>query len=87
MGFSALPPRFERRMGRVFITPALHRRHHTRLGPDRDRNFGTILALWDLLLGTRADADSTARIDTGLPGLVAPSLGRLLVLPLQGTIR
>jgi sterol desaturase/sphingolipid hydroxylase (fatty acid hydroxylase superfamily) len=85
-GDIALPPGFERRMGRVFITPALHRRHHTKLGPDRDRNFGTILAVWDRLLGTRVDNDSATRIETGLPGLEAPSLARLFVLPLQRTI-
>ena len=78
-----LPVRFERMMGRAFITPALHRRHHTKVGPDRDINFGTIFAAWDRLLGTRADNDSATAIDTGLPGVDALTLRRVLVLPLQ----
>lgn len=79
------PLRFERLMGRVFITPALHRRHHTKCGPDRDTNFGTILATWDRFFGTRADNDSTTAIETGLPGLGALTLPRVFVLPLQRT--
>jgi len=78
-----LPRPFERLMGRVFITPALHRRHHTKLGPDRDTNFGTILATWDRLFGTRADNDSATAIETGLPGLDQLTLPRVFVLPLQ----
>jgi sterol desaturase/sphingolipid hydroxylase (fatty acid hydroxylase superfamily) len=78
-----LPLRFERLMGRVFITPALHRRHHTKSGPDRDTNFGTILATWDRLFGTRADNDSATAIETGLPGIGAVTLRRVFVLPLQ----
>ncbi len=78
-----LPLRFERLMGRVLITPALHRRHHTKLGPDRDTNFGTILATWDRLFGSRADNDSATAIETGLPGLDQLTLPRVFVLPLQ----
>jgi sterol desaturase/sphingolipid hydroxylase (fatty acid hydroxylase superfamily) len=82
-GDISLPLRFERLIGRVFITPALHRRHHTKLGPERDTNFGTIFATWDRLFSTRADNDSATAIETGLPGLDALSLPRVFVLPLQ----
>ena len=78
-----LPLSFERLMGRVFITPALHRRHHTKLGPDRDTNFGTICAIWDRLFGTRADNDSATAIETGLPGLGQLTLPRVFMLPLR----
>jgi sterol desaturase/sphingolipid hydroxylase (fatty acid hydroxylase superfamily) len=81
-----LPARFERLLGRVLITPALHRRHHTKCGPDRDTNFGTILAIWDRLFGTRTDNDSATAIETGLPGLEDVTLSRAFVLPLQGTV-
>jgi sterol desaturase/sphingolipid hydroxylase (fatty acid hydroxylase superfamily) len=78
-----LPLPFERLVGRVFITPALHRRHHTKVGPHRDTNFGTILAFWDRLFGTRADNDSATAIETGLPGLAPSTLPRVLMLPLR----
>jgi sterol desaturase/sphingolipid hydroxylase (fatty acid hydroxylase superfamily) len=77
-----VPLRFERRMGRVFITPALHRRHHTKFGPDRDTNFGTVFAIWDRVLGTRTDNDSATAIATGLLGLDELTLTRVLTLPL-----
>jgi sterol desaturase/sphingolipid hydroxylase (fatty acid hydroxylase superfamily) len=78
-----LPLPFERLVGRVFITPALHRRHHTKVGRDRDTNFGTILATWDRLFGTRADNDSATAIETGLAGLDELTLPRVFMLPLQ----
>ncbi len=80
-----LPLRFERLMAYLFITPALHRRHHTKLAPDRDTNFGTILATWDRLFGTRAENDSATAIETGLPGVAELTLSRVFVLPLQRT--
>ena len=61
-----LPLRFERLMGYAFITPALHRRHHTKPGPERDTNFGTTFAIWDRLFGTRADSDSATTIETAM---------------------
>jgi sterol desaturase/sphingolipid hydroxylase (fatty acid hydroxylase superfamily) len=81
-GDTNLPLRFERAMGNVFVTPALHRRHHTGCGPDRDTNFGTVLAIWDRSFGTRTDSDSTTIVQTGLPGMESPSLPRVLLLPL-----
>jgi len=80
-----LPLWFERRAGRVCVTPALHRRHHTKLGLDRDTNFGTIFSVWDRFFETFADSDSAAAVETGLPGLEELTLPRVFVLPLQRT--
>jgi sterol desaturase/sphingolipid hydroxylase (fatty acid hydroxylase superfamily) len=78
-----LPHGFEGMMARLCITPAIHRRHHTKSGPDRDSNFGTIFSAWDRLLGTYAESDSATVIETGLPGFASPSFPRVLALPLQ----
>lgn len=78
-----LPRRSERILGRVFVTPALHRRHHSRVGRARDTNFGTIFSGWDRGLGTFTASDSSAIVDTGLPGLSEVTLGEALALPLQ----
>jgi sterol desaturase/sphingolipid hydroxylase (fatty acid hydroxylase superfamily) len=78
-----LPLRFERVVGRVFVTPALHRRHHTKRSPDRDTNFGTIFATWDAALRTRAENDSAAAIETGLPGVGALRLREVLTMPVR----
>jgi len=76
-----LPRPAERLLTPVLVTPALHRRHHTRSGRARDSNFGTIFSTWDRLFGTYFPSDSTAQIQTGLPDLEAVPLGRALLMP------
>jgi sterol desaturase/sphingolipid hydroxylase (fatty acid hydroxylase superfamily) len=73
--------RGEHGLSRVFVTPALHRRHHTRQGPARDTNFGTIFSGWDRLFGTYTQSDPTVRVDTGLPGLARVTFSEALALP------
>jgi sterol desaturase/sphingolipid hydroxylase (fatty acid hydroxylase superfamily) len=73
--------RGERVLARVLVTPALHRRHHTRQGRERDTNFGTIFSGWDRLFGTYTASDSTVRVDTGLPGLARVTFSAALALP------
>ena len=77
------PRGLERMLGRLLVTPALHRRHHTRVGAARNSNFGTVFSLWDRLFGTYVHSDSAAEIQTGLPGLETVSLQRALVLPFR----
>jgi sterol desaturase/sphingolipid hydroxylase (fatty acid hydroxylase superfamily) len=79
-----LPLAVERRIVRVCVTPALHRRHHSRRRSELNTNFGTLFAWWDRLLGTYADSSSDERIETGLAELPdTPALGRALILPLR----
>ena len=68
----------ERALGWVLITPALHRRHHTRVGPERDTNFGSILSIWDRVFRTYVHNDSATTVATGLPGLDRVSLAGAL---------
>jgi len=75
--------RGERVLARVLVTPALHRRHHTRMGPERDSNFGTIFSGWDRLFGTYTASDSAVVVDTGLPGLTNVTLSEALALPVR----
>ena len=83
-----LPPKVEQSLGRVLITPALHRRHHSVESEQLDSNYGTIFSLWDRLLRTFGDNRSYVRVETGLPG-VADSLGTvgILALPARGVFR
>jgi sterol desaturase/sphingolipid hydroxylase (fatty acid hydroxylase superfamily) len=48
----SLPPRIDRALSTLILTPRLHRLHHN---PERiihDTNFGTLFSLWDRLFGT-----------------------------------
>ena len=81
-----LPRPLEPAVARVLVTPALHRRHHTRRGPDRDTNFGTVFSFWDRVFRSYRHADSAAAIDTGLADLHDVTLARALLLPLRGPV-
>jgi sterol desaturase/sphingolipid hydroxylase (fatty acid hydroxylase superfamily) len=89
-----MSPRWEARLTPVFILPAVHRLHHSIRPDEHGRNFGTVLSLWDRLLGTWADGRSTDRVTTGLPDLAGRdrlSLWQCLALPFArrafGTLR
>ena len=83
-----LPLKLERTLGCVFVTPALHRRHHSREARLLDTNYGTVFSLWDRLFGSYGENRSDARVDTGLPGIKG-SLGTvgILALPARGVFR
>jgi sterol desaturase/sphingolipid hydroxylase (fatty acid hydroxylase superfamily) len=83
-----LPLKVEEALGRVFITPALHRRHHSLESKQLNSNYGTIFSLWDRLLGSFGENRSSEMLETGLPGL-GGALGtlRVLGLPARGVFR
>ena len=85
-GDIALARRLEHGVGRVLITPALHRRHHTKVGPARDSNYGTIFSFWDRAFASHTPNDSASTVETGLPGLDRVPLGAALLLPLRGKV-
>ncbi|NNL65967.1 MAG: sterol desaturase family protein [Myxococcales bacterium] len=81
-----LPRRLEPAVRRLFITPALHRGHHTADWHELNTNFGTVFSFWDRLGGTFRAGDAGRRVTTGLPdwsGPQAPSLSESLRLPFQ----
>lgn len=43
----------ERWLSYVIITPSLHRVHHSTRRIEHDSNYGIVLAVWDLMFGTR----------------------------------
>ncbi|MGZ8159886.1 MAG: sterol desaturase family protein [Methylobacter sp.] len=47
--------RDEQFLGRLIITPSLHRVHHSIRRNEHDRNYGTVLSIWDRLFGTLAE--------------------------------
>jgi len=50
----------ESTLGRVFIVPALHRVHHSRLREEHDSNYGAAFSFWDRLFGTLREAEPVA---------------------------
>ncbi len=83
-----LPRELEQGLSRVFVVPALHRRHHGQQQQLLDSNFGTIFSVWDRLFGSFGESSSAVEVDVGLPGL-QDQLGPLALsaLPLRGIFR
>jgi len=79
-----LPARLERRLAQILITPALHRRHHSKQVTELNTNFGTIFSLWDRWFGTCLANASAADVQTGLPGMSgAPGLLQAVLFPVR----
>ena len=65
-----LPPRVERALRHVILTPGLHRIHHSPNPTQTNSNFGGVLPLWDKLFGTfRDDAPRRDAVRYGLDAL------------------
>jgi sterol desaturase/sphingolipid hydroxylase (fatty acid hydroxylase superfamily) len=45
----------EEAISRVFITPSLHRPHHSTLRAEHDSNYGIVLSIWDRMFNTRKE--------------------------------
>src|SRR6187455_1501289 len=53
----SLPPRLDRALSYVFVSPNMHKVHHHWKQPYTDSNYGAILSIWDRLLGTLKKLD------------------------------
>jgi sterol desaturase/sphingolipid hydroxylase (fatty acid hydroxylase superfamily) len=67
-GNVGLPPRFDRALRRLVVTPDMHRVHHSIRREETDSNFGFNLSWWDRLFGTYRDQprDGHAGMTIGL---------------------
>lgn len=85
----ALPPKAERILRLVLVTPDMHRIHHSAQLEEMNRNFGFNLAWWDRLLGSycpRPQQDQRA-MPIGLDQFRTRRdlwLDRMLLQPLRG---
>lgn len=72
-------------IGKIIITPDMHRVHHHAELPYTDVNYGNIFAFWDRLFGTYAELDRD-KIEYGLDvyDKRESHLGDLLGLPFDG---
>lgn len=83
-----LPPRVDRVLRWLVVTPDMHRVHHSVIARETNSNFGFNLPWWDRLLGTyRAQpAAGQQAMRIGIDGLHWPqdiALARLLLQPLR----
>jgi sterol desaturase/sphingolipid hydroxylase (fatty acid hydroxylase superfamily) len=64
----SLPPRLDKALSAIILTPRLHRLHHNPDPAIHDTNYGTFLSFWDRLFGTLCVIEGRGRV--GLDGQV-----------------
>ncbi len=84
----AIPVRFDSKLRWLFITPDMHRIHHSVLRSETDSNYGFSISCWDRLFGTYVDnpKDGQTAMMIGLkPFRQQSELGflQLLALPFK----
>ncbi|MGH6948716.1 MAG: sterol desaturase family protein, partial [Kiloniellales bacterium] len=78
-----LPPAFERALGRLVITPAIHWVHHHKLRRDTDSNYGTIFSFWDRIFASASRQKREPDMPIGVEGAEERRLWPLLLRPFQ----
>jgi sterol desaturase/sphingolipid hydroxylase (fatty acid hydroxylase superfamily) len=81
----AVPARADGLMRWLFVTPNMHKWHHSRDARETDTNYGNIFSVWDRLFGTLTGRAQLARLRYGLDGFDgsdSQSLGGLLRMPI-----
>lgn len=68
----ALPRPIERLTRLVFVTPILHKIHHSRHQPETDSNFASLFSFWDRLFKTFRLRSDPENIRLGLDGMDSP---------------
>ncbi len=63
-----IPPRLDAALRWVIPTPWMHWVHHSRLQPETDSNYGSVLSVWDRLFRTFRLRDDPHQIELGLDG-------------------
>ncbi len=82
----ALPPRLDRVIRCVIVTPAMHKVHHSRLRHETDSNYSAFLSIWDRLFRSFRLREKLNEIEFGLDEFDAPedeTMKGLLRMPLS----
>lgn len=67
----------------MISSPVFHRWHHTKEAEGRDRNFGALFPVWDILFGTYHMPEGKAPTVFGTDDPVPQTLGAQLAYPFR----
>lgn len=79
-----LPGAVDKVMAWFIVTPFMHKVHHSRLKPETDSNFSSLLSIWDRVFGSFVRKERCEEIRFGLDGFdedANQSVKGLLVTP------
>jgi len=77
-----IPPRLDRALGWVIVTPSLHRIHHSEREEETNSHYGFCLSVWDRIFGTWRGTWVGALV-LGIRGYRAPTEQRVLPMLTQ----
>jgi sterol desaturase/sphingolipid hydroxylase (fatty acid hydroxylase superfamily) len=78
-----LPPRLERALSWVIVTPSIHWVHHHAIRRDTDSNYASLLSVWDRIYASRSHTLRTPQMPIGTEGLTDRGIGGLLARPFE----
>ncbi|MEO5345758.1 MAG: sterol desaturase family protein [Magnetococcus sp. YQC-9] len=87
-----LPEAVDRALRWMFVTPDMHRSHHSHLSPEANMNFGFNLSWWDRILGTYwpRPAEGHEEMEIGLEHQREPEkcqpLTAMLLMPVRSKL-
>jgi sterol desaturase/sphingolipid hydroxylase (fatty acid hydroxylase superfamily) len=82
-----VPGALDRLVRLLFVTPNMHKVHHSRLQPETDSNYANIFSVWDRIFGTYTRRVDFERLQYGLDDVERPRgerLSGLLAMPFAG---
>lgn len=83
----ALPPRLDRALRTLLVTPAMHRIHHSTHVDEQHRNFGFNLSIWDHLFRSYAAHARDQPQEIGVAGVAGREATRLTALLREPFVR
>jgi sterol desaturase/sphingolipid hydroxylase (fatty acid hydroxylase superfamily) len=86
----AVQPGADRALSYLWVTPNMHKVHHSRAAHHAESNFGNILALYDRTFGTFTASERTSNIEYGLDTIAGDrvdAVRKALLLPFESSFR
>jgi len=81
---------FEDLIWLIFVSPSMHRIHHSDIRRETDSNYGTIFSIWDRLCGTLTKNADLQRLHFGLKEFQNPkelTFSQVVLMPLKRVSR
>jgi sterol desaturase/sphingolipid hydroxylase (fatty acid hydroxylase superfamily) len=78
-----LPPKLERALSFVIVTPSIHWVHHHAIRSDTDSNYSSLLSVWDRLFASRSATRRSPGMPIGTEGLADRALPSLIARPFE----
>ena len=82
----AFPPRLDRSLRTLIVTPFMHKVHHSRWQPETDSNYSSLFSFWDRLFGSFRLREDSHTLEYGLEEFDPPehqTLAGLLATPIK----